>query len=62
MFSEFGEGESPKYIWSVDDGGEVYEAKSSSGREAGYHGYRLSEDDPQCVYVLKEWKRRCQSR
>jgi hypothetical protein len=61
MVSEFGVGGAPKYVWSVDADDEVYEAKSSSGHDAGYHGYRLGEDDPQRGHVLKEWKRRCRT-
>ncbi len=56
---EFGVGAAPKYVWAVDDRGDVYEAKSNSGLETGYHGYRLGEDDPQRVYILNEWRRRC---
>jgi hypothetical protein len=58
MVSAFGFDRAPKYVWSVDAHGEVYEAKSGSGYEAGDHGYRLGDDDPQRAYVLTEWKRR----
>lgn len=62
MVSAFAEGGVPKYIWAVDGDGEVYEAKTEPGRETGYHGYRLGDDDADMRrYVLKEWKRRCRA-
>jgi hypothetical protein len=45
----------PKYVWSVDDFGEAYEAKM--GRD-GYHGYRLESDDTMRDIVLREWAKR----
>ena len=47
----------PKYVWSVDAHGEVYEAKSGNG---GYHGYRLNQENELEMrnLVLKEWNRR----
>ena len=57
MVSSFRINELPKYIWAVDEDGEVYEAKLDS---QGYHGYRLGEDDRAMRrLVLKEWKSRC---
>lgn len=62
MVSRFEEGGAPKYVWAVDDSGEVYEAKTKSDREVEYHGYRLSDDDRAMRrHVLDEWRRRCQS-
>jgi hypothetical protein len=50
----------PKYVWAVDENGEVYEAKSKPGQEIDYHGYRLGDDDTAMRRnVLKEWKNRC---
>lgn len=58
MFSDFYDGDGvPKYVWSVDDAGEAYEAKISPGTQA-YKGYRLEEEDAMRDVVLKEWKRR----
>jgi len=57
MFSDFEDGELPKYVWSVDDDGEVYEAKISPGSNS-YKGYRLEEEDAMRDTVLKEWKAR----
>jgi hypothetical protein len=52
-------GQLPKYIWAVDEQGEPYEAKTDPGQGAPYHGYRLSDKDPQMrAEVLKEWFRR----
>lgn len=59
MVSSFPSGSVPKYVWAVDDAGEVYEAKTRPERETEYHGYRLSNEDNQREYVLKEWRRRC---
>ena len=59
MCSDFPDGEKPKYIWSVDAHGEVYEAKIDNN---GYHGYRLEEDDDFRNLILKEWTRRCSPR
>lgn len=48
----------PKYVWSVDDAGEVYEAKLGHDGQR-YHGYRLAEDDEAMRrWVLAEWSRR----
>jgi hypothetical protein len=57
MFSDFEDYELPKYVWSVDDDGEVYEAKISPG-SSSYKGYRLEEEDAMRDTVLKEWKAR----
>jgi hypothetical protein len=56
LFSDFPNGGRPKYIWSVDAHGEVYEAKIGSD---GYHGYRLESDDDLRSLILKEWTNRC---
>jgi hypothetical protein len=58
MFSEPLEQEFPKYIWSVDDQGEAYEAKTHPNDRGQYHGYRLEEYDPMRSLVLKTWKER----
>lgn len=61
MFSEHQEGGVPKYVWSVDDAGEVYESKTRPERETHYHGYRVGDDDAGMQdYIRREWKRRCQ--
>ena len=60
MVSPFPENGVPKYVWSVDADGEVYEAKTRLEREIDFHGYRVGEDERAFrVYVLKEWRRRC---
>ena len=49
MFSSF-EGESlPKYVWSVDNDEEAYEA--ILGRD-GYHGHLLEKEDEMRSVVL----------
>ena len=45
----------PKFVWSVDDFGEVYEANLGS---EGHHGYRLSADDDMAKLVLRTWRER----
>ena len=45
MVSRFDEGGVPKYVWAVDEFGEVYEAKTKPGRDEPYHGYRLGDDE-----------------
>jgi hypothetical protein len=60
MMSALSKSGAPKYIWSVDDAGEVYEAKARPERETDYHGYRLGDDEAEMrAYVRKEWGRRC---
>jgi hypothetical protein len=60
MVSRFEDGGAPKYVWSVDASGEVYEAKTKPDHEERYHGYRLGDDEPTMRrYVLDEWKKRC---
>lgn len=60
MVSAFIKGSVPKYVWSVDEAGEVYEAKTRPEREMDYHGYRIGPDEPEMrAYILKEWRRRC---
>jgi hypothetical protein len=49
----------PKFIWSVDADGEVYEAKTDQTSPGSYHGYRLEEEDPMRALVKKIWKARC---
>jgi hypothetical protein len=57
MFSLVSNNLPPKYVWSVDEDGEPYEAIAG---QDGYHGYRLGRDDDFRTVVLKEWKHRCQ--
>lgn len=61
MVSAFAPGANPKYVWTVDANGEVYEAKTKPGQETVYHGYRLGEDDREMRDLIRrEWKKRCQ--
>lgn len=57
MVSTCRQGDLPKYVWSVDDQGEVYEAKIGND---GYHGYRLNEENETAMrkIVLQEWNER----
>ena len=58
MMSMCADGAWPKYVWAVDDAGEVYEAKLGHDGER-YHGYRLAEDDEAMRrWVLDEWFKR----
>lgn len=47
----------PKYVWSVDDNGEAYEA-ILGGDGPNYHGYRLKHDDANRAAVIAEWNKR----
>ncbi len=59
MVSPFDRGGSPKYVWAVDEGGEVYEAKTKPPNTV-YHGYRLGDDEEAMRrYILGEWEKRC---
>jgi len=52
----------PKYVWAVDDAGEVWEAKTAPGLGTAYYGYRLGDDDTDMrKLVKKEWTRRCRT-
>jgi hypothetical protein len=59
MFSEIRENGGPKYVWSVDDQDEAYEAKTDPNKPGEYHGYRLEEEDAMRDQVRKIWKQRC---
>lgn len=49
----------PKYVWSVDEEDDVFEAKARPERETEYHGYRLGDDElTMRRYVLAQWKLR----
>lgn len=57
MVSTAPNGDLPKYVWGVDDKGEVFEAKRDAD---GYHGYRLDREAErhQRECVLKAWSER----
>jgi len=57
MVSIYRQGDFPKYVWSVDGQGEVYEAKLGSD---GFHGYRLNQENEAAMryIVLQEWNAR----
>jgi hypothetical protein len=60
MVSPFDEGGVPKYVWALDNDGEVYEAKTHPGHEIAYHGYRIGEDENAMrKYITSEWRKRC---
>lgn len=59
MISRHREEDLPKYIWSLDSEGHVYESKIERGT-ANYHGYELNADDEAMQRVVfDEWKDRC---
>ncbi len=51
MFSDLRRGDMPDFVWSVDAGRKVYEAKPSG---PNYHGYLLEEEDNMRGAVFKE--------
>jgi len=59
MFSRPDNSGIPKYVWAVDAGNEVYEAKTNPPNTV-YHGYRLGEDESDMRRsILAEWRKRC---
>ncbi len=60
LFSTIREDGFPKFIWSVSDRGEVFEAKTDSNGTGGYHGYPLEDEDRMRAYVKSVWEERCQ--
>lgn len=52
-------GELPKFVWSVSQKGEVFEAKTHPNTPGMYHGYPLENEDDMRDYVLTIWKERC---
>lgn len=61
LFSEPGEGGFPKFIWSVSECGEVFEAKTDTHGTGEYHGYPLEDEDAMHKYVKSVWIERCQN-
>lgn len=60
LFSEIREDGFPKFIWSVSERGEVFEAKTDANGTGEYHGYPLEDEDAMRDYVVRVWKERCQ--
>ena len=46
----------PKFIWSVSELGEVFEAKTDTHGSGHYHGYPLEDEDTMKLYVISVWK------
>ena len=62
MIGRLGEDGLPKYVWAVDSGGRVYEAKLEQGSRC-YHGYELGDDEHTMRrWVVEKWKTRCPMR
>lgn len=59
LFSAIRDDGFPKYIWSVSEHGEVFEAKTDSHGTGEYHGYPLENEDAMHAYVRSVWKERC---
>ena len=59
MVSRYAKSGFPKYVWAVDQDGQVYEAKVG-GDGQSYHGYALSpyEERDLCRLVITEWEAR----
>lgn len=60
MFSEPQSDGFPKFIWSVSEQGEVFEAKTDRHGTGEYHGYPLEDEDSMRDHVLSVWNERCQ--
>lgn len=61
LFSEPQEDGFPKFIWSVSENGEVFEAKTDIHGTGEYHGYPLEDEDAMHKYVKSIWEERCQN-
>jgi hypothetical protein len=48
----------PKFVWSVSDAGEAFEAKTHPNTPGEYHGYPLEPEDDMRQRVLDAWKQR----
>lgn len=59
LFSEIREDGFPKFVWSVSERGEVFEAKTDANGTGEYHGYPLEDEDAMHVYVKSVWEARC---
>lgn len=59
LVSEIRQDGFPKYIWSVSERGEVFEAKTDANGTGEYHGYPLEDEDAMHVYVKSVWEERC---
>lgn len=58
MFSRPQEDGLPKYIWSVSDAGEVFEANTHPNNHGKYHGYPLEDEDDMRDCILQIWSER----
>ena len=59
MVSSHRESGLPKYVWAVDPGGRVFEAKLERGGVT-YHGYELGANDRHMRReVVARWEERC---
>lgn len=59
LFSEVRQNGFPKFIWSVSEYGEVFEAKTDANGTGEYHGYPLEDEDAMHLYVKSVWEERC---
>ena len=59
LVSEIRQNGFPKYIWSVSERGEVFEAKTDANGTGEYHGYPLEDEDVMHGYVKSVWEERC---
>ena len=48
----------PKFVWSVSNAGEAFEAKAHPNTPGEYHGYPLEPEDDMRRRVLDAWKQR----
>ncbi|MHB1512778.1 MAG: hypothetical protein ACYCVM_08990 [Acidiferrobacter sp.] len=61
LFSQIRHDGFPKFIWSVSDRGEVFEAKTDANGTGEYHGYPLEDEDAMRMYVKSVWEERCRN-
>lgn len=48
----------PKYVWSVSETGEAFEAKTHPNTPGAYHGYPLEDEDDMRARIIEAWSQR----
>lgn len=58
MISSPAEDGLPKYVWSVSESGEAFEAKTHPNTPGAYHGYPLEDEDDMRACIIEAWRQR----
>lgn len=51
-------GDWPKQIWAVTDGGRVVEARIDNQARGSYHGYPMEPNNPHAALLVEKWNER----